>query len=103
MKIVTACFFFDCCLTDIEGPPLETAAPIIKPNPDLPPYLPGVDYTVVAHAGYVREPSVGNIWEGGVWMHCLCQNIREYPTKETIFFIISKIRDNVNNLTSGKV
>ena len=96
-------FLFDCCLTDIKGPPLDTAAPIITANSVLPHYQPSVDFTVVAHAGYVREPSIGNSWEGGIWTHCLCQNIREYAAKKKIFFILSKTREDVINLSRGKV
>ena len=97
-------FLFDCCLKEganpEEIPPPQT---IMESNPNLPCYQPKVDHTLVAHAAYVREASVGKFWDGGVWTHCLCDNIKLHASSKTIGAILEITRNDVIKKTAGKV
>ena len=97
-------FLFDCCLKEdnkLEEAP--TAQTVITTNPLLPTYQPGDDYTVVAHAAYMREPSKGNFSEGGIWTICLCNNIEKDANEKSISAILEQTRLDVISKTRGAV
>ena len=97
-------FLFDCCLKeDANSGKIPTAQTVIEPDLNLPPYQPQVDYTLVAHAAYVREASKGKFWDGGVWTHYLCDNIKSYGSTKTIGAILNITREDVIKKTAGKV
>ena len=97
-------FLFDCCLKeDANKGANPTAQTVIESNPNLPRYQPEVDYTLVAHAAYVREASTCKFWDGGVWTHCLCDNIKLHASTKTIGAILNITREDVIKKTAGKV
>ena len=97
-------FLFDCCLKeDKESGEAPTAKTVITTNPLLPTYQPEDDYTVVAHASYLRKPSKGNFSEGGVWTGCLCDNIKKFANDKTISGILEQTRLDVISKTKGAV
>ena len=97
-------FLFDCCLKeDTNSGTIHTPQTVVKSNPNLPRYQPEVDYTLVAHAAYVREASKGKFWDGGIWTHCLCKNIKLDASTKTIGAILNTTRDDVIRETAGKV
>ena len=97
-------FLFDCCLKEDANPgAIPTAQTIIESNPNLPRYQPEVDYTLVAHAAYMRESSKGKFWGGGVWTQCLCDNMKLHGSTKTIGAILNKTREDVIKKTAGKV
>ena len=96
-------FLFDCCLTeDKKSEEAPTAKTVITTNPLLPTYQPEDDYTVVAHASYLRKPAHGDL-EGGVWTICLCNNIEKYANNKTISAILEQTRLDVISKTHGDV
>ena len=97
-------FLFDCCLKeDTNSGTIHTPQTVIESNPNLPRYQPEVDYTLVAHAAYVREASKGKFWNGGVWTHYLCDNIKLHASTKTIGAILEITRNDVIRETAGKV
>ena len=88
-------YLFDCCLKEDT-----TAHTIIESNSYLSRYQPEVDYTLVAHAAYIREASKGKFWDGGVWTHCLCDNIKSYGSAKTIGAILNKNKRRCNKKDS---
>ena len=96
-------FLFDCCLKeDVNPGAIATVQTIIESNPYLPHYQPDVDYTLVAHAAYIRDAK-SKFWDGGVWTHCLCDNIKLHASTKTIGAILNKTREDIIKKTAGKV
>ena len=86
-------FLFDCCLK-VSQMPVETD-PIPTNRDDLPSFIPGHDYTTIAYATFLRNPSFGSSSKGGIWTDVLCKNIKKYSSLKKVNEILELTRNGV--------
>ena len=86
-------FLFDCCLKE-SLIPVKTDQ--ISTNcDDLPSFMPSHDFTIIAYATFLRNPSFGSPSDGGIWTDVLCDNIKKHASLKKVSEILELTRDGV--------
>ena len=88
-------FLFDCCLTEFKPKKPVKTDPIPTNCYDLPSFMPSHDYTIIAYATFLRNPSIGFSSSGGIWTNVLCDNIKKYASLKKVNEILELTRDEV--------